>query len=332
VAGLAAIVIVAGYLFAADTAILTTEAGADFVQALVVAGMVAGGLLLASGLIFLWSLVDLALKVEAHSFRMYDVLREIETSLEAQREPLRILADNSQLSDAARAIAHHAKDRLALRQAVNEEVVRGDWPAAYALVELLEARPEYQSESALLRKEVDIARARVQEGQVHAAVQQVGALLNRHDWDRARREMDRLLAENPDNPEVAELPELLTRHRGEYKRRLLKQWDEAVQRNEVDRGIAILKDLDHYLTPNEAAALEESARGVFRAKLHNLGVRFSLAVTDSDWREALEAGQQIMDEFPNSRMAQEARQWMQVLTERAEAAAMEAGPSSTVQD
>jgi len=96
----------------------------------------------------------------------------------------------------------------------------------------------------------------------------------------------------------------------------------SVQRNEVDRGIALLRQLDQYLTPNEAAALEESARGVFRAKLHNLGVQFSLAVTEHNWRDAIDAGKQIIDEFPNTRMAREVNERMHVLTKRAEGEAV----------
>ena len=52
----------------------------------------------------------------------------------------------------------------------------------------------------------------------------------------------------------------------------------------------------------------ESARGVFRAKLHNLGVQFAIRVTDQNWSEALVIGEQIMDEYPNTRMAQEVQE------------------------
>ena len=40
----------------------------------------------------------------------------------------------------------------------------------------------------------------------------------------------------------------------------------------------------------EAAALEESARGVFRARLHKMGVQFSLFVTEKAWNKALKLG------------------------------------------
>jgi outer membrane protein assembly factor BamD (BamD/ComL family) len=47
-------------------------------------------------------------------------------------------------------------------------------------------------------------------------------------------------------------------------------------------------------------------------------VAFSLAVSDHNWREALEVGRQIVEEFPNSRMAHEVTERMQVLTKRAQ--------------
>ncbi|MFQ6048402.1 MAG: hypothetical protein ACE5K7_03450, partial [Phycisphaerae bacterium] len=109
----------------------------------------------------------------------------------------------------------------------------------------------------------------------------------------------------------------LEAYRQQHKRRLLHEWNEAVQRNDIDRSIEILKQLDQYLTPSEGAALEESARGVFRAKLQNMGVQFSLAVTDKRWSEAIEIGEQIVQEFPNSLMAKEVTASMDALRRRA---------------
>ncbi len=82
---------------------------------------------------------------------------------------------------------------------------------------------------------------------------------------------------------------------------------------ETDRSLEILRELDMYLTPNEALALQEAAKDVFRTKLHNLGVQFTLAVSDKRWSSALEIGQQIMKDFPNSRMSVEIRDKLHVL-------------------
>ena len=73
-----------------------------------------------------------------------------------------------------------------------------------------------------------------------------------------------------------------------------------------------------YLTPNEGLALQEAARDVFRNKLHSLGVQFSLAVSEKQWAKALETGQQIIHDFPNSRMAEEIREKVDVLRQKVE--------------
>lgn len=87
----------------------------------------------------------------------------------------------------------------------------------------------------------------------------------------------------------------------------------AVQRKETDRCLELLKELDLYLTPNEGSALREAASDVFRSKLHNLGTQFSIAVTEKRWDEALDIGQKIVNDFPNSKMAVEIRAKLDVL-------------------
>ncbi|MCK4959755.1 MAG: hypothetical protein KAT00_10140, partial [Planctomycetes bacterium] len=59
------------------------------------------------------------------------------------------------------------------------------------------------------------------------------------------------------------------------------------------------------------------ASGVFRNKLHNLGVQFALAVTERQWSKALQAAEQITSDFPNTRMAHEIRGKLDILQERA---------------
>lgn len=323
-AGIGSVIVVALFLLVIEREFLASPTASESLQLQVVVGILITGILLAAALamaaalIFAWGAVDVALKIEANSYRMHDVLRDIHGLLDESRPQLRVIAENSQLSDTARAITHRARERTALRLAINEEIIRGDWEAGYALVEVLESRHGYRNEAARLRAEVDRSRERARRDELDESIQRARAFMEKQQWDPARREMDRLLSEHPDSSGVRELPALFTKLRGEHKRRLLKEWDQAVQRNEVDRGIAVLRELDQFLTPNEAAALEESARGVFRAKLHNLGVQFSLAVTDHDWRAALATARQIVDEFPNSRMAQEVAERIPLLAARAE--------------
>ncbi|HVP11847.1 MAG TPA: hypothetical protein VMV94_11755 [Phycisphaerae bacterium] len=322
-AGMVAVAVVGVILFAGQS---------EYGSQRFLLGIVAFATALVAGAFFvlLWGLLDVLLKLEANTFRMYDVLRDLQNGSQGNLEHLRVIAENAQLSDAARSITHRERERTALRLAINEEIIRGDWEAAYALVELLEARHGYKNEAMRLRQELDQSRDRDQNQELYDRIERTRSLMTSRDWDRARHEMEALLTEHPQHEQVRELPKLFAKCRNDHKRQLLKEWDDSVQRNEIDRGIALLKELDQYLTRNEAAALEESARGVFRAKLHNLGVQFSLAVADHNWKQALEVGCQIVEEFPNSRMAQEVHDHMEVLHKRAAEAedAEQAQPSS----
>jgi len=281
-------------------------------------GLFALAMAAASSMIVLWRVLDLLFKLEANTFRAYDVLQDIQAVLKSNDGHLKIIAESAQLSDVGRSIAHRDKERTALRLAINEEIIRGDWEAANALVELLEARHGYKDEAMRLRLELEQSQDRDRHKELYDTADRVQRMIESRDWDRAKHEMDGVVAQYPEHPLARELPKAFAKARNDQKRQLLKEWDASVQRNEIDRGIAILKELDQYLTRNEAAALEESARGVFRAKLHNLGVQFSLAVADHNWRQAFDAGHQIIEEFPNSRMAQEVREHMEVLAKRAD--------------
>ena len=48
----------------------------------------------------------------------------------------------------------------------------------------------------------------------------------------------------------------------------------------------------------------------------NLGARFKLAVSDHRWEDAIIVGQQIVQDFPNTRMAQEVREMLPSLRDR----------------
>ena len=315
--GLVSLAVIAIYL-------MFVENGTGFGDYLLPVGILASAGVLGALFVFLWGLVHLLLKIEGNLFRGYGVLRDLETMVEKQQEDVKTISANAQLSDVVRCVTHHRREVALLHAAVNEEIIRGDWATATALVEFLESKDGYKSEAARLRAEVERSRVLDSRERLGEAVERIKAHMASHEWERARREMDRLIAANGDHEEVRKLPKLLERMRNDHKRRLLKAWDETVQRNEVDRGISILKELDQFLSPKEAAALEESARDVFKKKLHNLGVQFSLAVTGENWREAWEVGQQITREFPNSRMAQEVRERAHLLAKRVEGRSAEA--------
>ena len=132
-------------------------------------------------------------------------------------------------------------------------------------------------------------------------------------------ELSRLLTAFPNEARFAELRKELDARKEQRKKELIKAFTAAVERDDIDidAGMKVLKELDHYLEPEEAARLEESARKVVKGKLLQLGVRFRFAVTEARWRDALEVAVAICEEFPNSKMAAEVQDRMDVLRVRA---------------
>ena len=100
--------------------------------------------------------------------------------------------------------------------------------------------------------------------------------------------------------------------REQHKFQLERDFLEAADRD-PDQAMELLKELDLYLTPEEGQQYEEVARGVIGAARENLGVRFKMAVQDKNWATATKVGEQIIEEFPNTRMADEVRQHLDVI-------------------
>lgn len=240
------------------------------------------------------------------------------TALEAHGKKLDQLCEVTALSDAAKQVAYRAKDLEALRSAIREDLSRGDIEAAMMLVNDMERRFGYAQEVDKIREQINQSSRSAIEQRVADTVEHVELLLTRHEWPDANRECDRLLRLFPTHTEARRLPEKIARARDNHKRDLLKMWNEAVIRDDVDRSVELLHELDQYLSSSEAQAYKEGARDVFRKKLQQLGVQFALHVHDKSWAEALRIGRQITDEFPNTRMAAEVRERMPILAEKAQ--------------
>jgi hypothetical protein len=238
-------------------------------------------------------------------------------AIDTQRAVLEQIRDTTVLSDAAKQVAYRAKDLEALRAAIREDLDKGDFDGANMLVNEMERRFGYAQEADKLREEINDKNRRVIDGRVAETVETVELLLSKFDWAEATRESERLQRLYPTHPEARKLPARIEAARDDHKRNLLKQWKDAVARDDVDQSIGLLRELDQYLSPSEAEAYKEGARDVFRKRLQQLGAQFALHVHDKSWTEALRTGREIIAEFPNTRMANEVRERMPILEEKA---------------
>jgi hypothetical protein len=249
----------------------------------------------------------------------------VETLLEDQAANSHRLVDLSSLSDQAKSLIYRDREIEAFRETVQADLTRQDYTAAAQHIEAIEKRFGYADEAARLRKEIEDSRKASLEEKVEQAIRRLHAIVELCDWARAQRETQRILQTFPGHSKVAALPKLVEEARLQTKRSLLKQYKEAFDKKDVETGVRLVKELDRYLTPQEAAAWAESARDFFHAKLLNLGVQFSIHVADQRWDGALATGEEIMRDFPNTRMAQEVKEKIDLLRQRAAAAAAETG-------
>lgn len=261
--------------------------------------------------------VLLLIKFVSNQFRTYDALLDTSELLRRQAELARTVAENSSLSDWAKRTIYREKDFEFLRDTIHSAIVRQDWEAAEHLIKDIEQEFGYRDEARRMRDELERARQATFEEKLAAALGRFEMLCASQKWQQAARESERLKSLFPDDPRINELSREIELRRQAHKRHLLQEYDRAVQAQEVDRAHRLLVELDAYLSPNEGAALKESARGVFKARLQQMGVQFSLAVTERDFRKAIEIGQRLTKEYPNSRYAHEIANMLPVLRQRA---------------
>jgi len=221
------------------------------------------------------------------------------------------------LSETAKRLAYRSEDAEALRQTIRQDMDRGDYDAALVLVDELSNAYGAREEGEHLREEILAARETETEKKVTDALETFERLLQNHDYHNAARQAAKLQRLYPESPRVKGLTQRVAQAKEQYKQDLERRFLQAAENDDVDRAMELLKELDKYLTEQEAEPFRETARGVIGKKRDNLGVQFKLAVRDKEWHQAVEVGEQLLREFPNTRMADEARQMMDTLRQRA---------------
>lgn len=246
--------------------------------------------------------------------RMVDEMVQTRRAIDAMRE-------EAALSDDARRAINRRRERELLRRAIEEDIASQDWEAAMLLCNELSDRFGYRQDAEEARARIESARYEYVMQSVNAATSRVDQLIIQRKWDEAWAEAKRIGRLYRELPRAAALERRVDQAREMYKADLERRFLTAAREDRVDDAMALLKELDAYLTEAESAPLKEVARGVIGKARNNLGAQFKLAVKDRQWNEALDMGQRILRDFPNTRMAEEVRQLIDAVRERATGAA-----------
>jgi hypothetical protein len=260
-------------------------------------------------LLLLWRISNIVDTLKDNSVKMEEVAK----ALTGITDGLAEIERSTRLSENAKAIAFRDTERESLHEAVSQKISQQDFEAAYELIDEIQQRHEYGDLAQQLRIEADQYYNAGRNERIEGVIEQIKALLDQYQWSRASVQIEGLIKAYPDSERARVMRQQLHVRKETHKKELLSAWDGAVQHQDTDRSLEVLKELDMYLTANEALALQEAAKDVFRNKLHNLGVQFSLAVSDKKWTSALEVGEKIIADFPNSKMSGEIRDKLDVL-------------------
>lgn len=229
---------------------------------------------------------------------------------------MNLISEQQLLSDRAKAVAFREKDHDAVHRAVVEEIARHNWDAAILLTNDIEKQFGYRQQAEEFRGEINVKRAEHQRRHLAELLAPVDRHIKAEAWGTALQEAQGIMEKFPDDPQVKRLPEEIEARRQLRKQQLRESWQDAIDRHDVDGSIEILKRLDLYLTPAEAESMQEIARNVFKEKREALRIRFGQAVKEQRIADAVRLGEEIMNDFPNTRMAQEVRDMMTALRQR----------------
>ena len=287
----------------------------------------AGALLLTGGIGL--GILSVVYAVFAGLLLTFEIVRSLKTNGEKLDNSAEMLTRQStllfqisqgvRLSDTAKEIVFRDDEQMELGEAALNKLHQHDFEDAEAMIAAMAEQPKYRELASRLKRMAEKYRSATEDGRINQVVAHIEELFEQYLWAQAAVQIENFIKTFPHSDKAKTMPARLRERKDRHKRELLADWDMAIRNKDTDRGLEILKELDLYLTPAEALALQESAATVFRTKLHNLGVDFSVAVTEKNWRTAFELGKEIVLGFPNSRMAAEIRSKMDILQERAHA-------------
>lgn len=266
----------------------------------------------------LWALAS---QTASGGTRTDDLLEQFNSAFMERMEQfsvmLNVISEQQLLSDRGKAVAFREKDREALRRAIREEMAGQHWDAALLLVADMEAAFGYREEAEQLRAEISQHREEAVRRLIIESRTRIDRDCGSEKWEEAMAEAQRLEQLYPGHELTAKLTQEVTDRRNAFKHRLLDGFNDAIARKDDEAAMTILQQLDLYLTPEEAQQIQGSARGFLKARIEGYREKYATCFREGRWRDAIRIGEDILANFPTSKLAQEVRDMMETLRSRA---------------
>jgi hypothetical protein len=232
---------------------------------------------------------------------------------------LRRIDEHAMLSDNARRVLFRERELALLDQAIEEDIRDGRFDVALTLVDELADVFGERERAESYRDRILLDRRQHHEAGLRTMMLELDGFLGHRQWRSAQEVADRIRRTRPEPDVATDIDRRFLTARAMHKADLEATFLATVERGETEDAMRVLRELDHYLTADEAGRFRELAGGVIKQHRENLGVQFKLAVNDHRWPEAVSIGETIIAEFPNTKMAVEVRSMIDLLRGRASA-------------
>jgi len=158
---------------------------------------------------------------------------------------------------------------------------------------------------------------------IDRAIDKLDKLMTARQWEDAKLEAISIQKRFAGSSRVSDLSSRVRIALEHHKKHLGNRFNEAVHAEDVERAMQYLKEMDKVLTAAEARPFAHMARQVIEANKKRMAMQLRMSVHLQDWLKATEIADQIQEEYPNTRMASEARALRDDLHRRAEEAKFE---------
>ncbi len=170
--------------------------GAGFgVMAIAGGAVLAGGSLLADPIVAALGVVGLLVVAASGAITLHlrSLPQRSRNSRSVRDETLLVqILENSTLSESARRVLFRDRDLKVLRRAIEEDIARGEYDAAWTLCDDLAEVYGRRAEAEEYRSRIAQIRHEHYEAQIHAALESFEALLSQRDWAAVHEEASRL--------------------------------------------------------------------------------------------------------------------------------------------
>ena len=222
-----------------------------------------------------------------------------------------------QMSENAKRVLFRDRELSVLRNTVQEDIERGEFHSALVVCDQMATVFGAVEESEVLRTKVQTIIHNFHDARICEEVEKLENMLADRKWVEAYQDAARLRRLFPESPQLHGLEQRISDVRIHYRHDLEARFLEAASCENVEQAMKLLRELDGYLTPDEARKFRDTATGVITKYRDTLGARFKMAVSDRRWEEAIEFGEVITQQFPNTKMAEEVQTMLETIRIRA---------------